>query len=423
MEKRLATKKNIPIYAYTNPHLHSFCLCLYVKAGLLYETEKTNGLTHLWEHMIFRSVNAQMDHTLYRRLDKLGLSFEGYTYRELVQFKLTGAVRHFDEAAAVFLKIFEPLRITSADLQVEKKRIKAEIREDDDKSTLDYATGRIIWAGTPLENTIAGAPKILDTLGVRTLKEAHRTFLSANNLFVYVTGCVGEPSLRRLAESLDAVPLAVTAAVRDNRAPVPEAFFHRDGRVALKHSQYTCIRFSFDLRTDRYTQAELDVLYSLLFDGDSCRLLKELSDDTGYIYSYDARLEKYGNIGCLSFLYEVQLCHLPDSADRVIRILSELKHGGVALDCAKAPDTDNAGFLLDADEDLNWTMAYERHILNGGFRSIEERKREYAAVTAERIAEIAREIFRPDNLVVTLKGDRNKIRTEEIRNICLRLNA
>lgn len=422
MEKRLLTKNDIPIYSYTNQNLHSFCLCLYVKAGLLYETNETNGITHLWEHMIFRNVNHAMNHTLYRQLDKLGLSFEGYTYREFVQFKITGALQHYPDAVDIFMKIFEPMRIPASDLQVEKKRIKAEIREDDDKSTLDYFAGKIIWQGTPLENTIAGTPKLLDKFGIKALKEAHRRLLSSNNLFIYVTGCVDEPRLQELADRLEAVPFAAVSAARDNTAPVPPAFFHRNCQVALKNCSYTYIRFSFDIQTNRYTQAELDLLYSLLFEGDSCKILKELSDDTGYIYSYDARLEKYSNIGCLYFLYEVQFCHLLDSVKRVVRILSELRNEDCdTLDYAKAPDIDNADFLLDIDEDLNWNMAYECHILNGGFHSIEERKQAYAAVTSKRIAEISKEIFRPENLVVTLKGDKKKIDTEEIRDICMHL--
>lgn len=422
MEKRLLTKDNLPIYFYTNPNLHSFCLCLYVKAGSLYETDETNGITHLWEHMIFRNVNHIMNHTLYRQLDKLGLSFEGYTYREFVQFKITGAVQHYSEAVDIFMKIFEPMRIPFSDLQVEKKRIKAEIREDDDKSTLDYFTGKMVWQGTPLENTIAGTPKLLDKFGVKALNQAHRSLLSANNLFIYVTGCVDESCLKKLTDRLETVPFAEVSAVRDNIAPVPPAFFHRNCQVALKNCSYTYIRFSFDIQTDRYTQAELDLLYGLLFEGDSCKILKELSDDTGYIYSYDARLEKYSNIGCLYFLYEVQFCHLLDSVKRVIRILSELKNEDCDnLDYVKAPDIDNADFLLDIDEDLNWNMAYECHILNSRFHSIEERKQAYAAVTSKRIAEISREIFRPDNLVVTLKGDKKKINTEDIRDLCLNL--
>lgn len=422
MEKQYQTKSNIPIYTYTNPNLHSFCLCLYLKAGLLYETNENNGITHLWEHMVFRNVDQLMNHTLYRRLDQYGLSFDGCTYREFVQFKISGAVKYFSDAVDIFLNIFKPMQITTSDFQIERKRIKAEIREEDEKSSLDFFTGKIIWQGTPLENSITGTPKTLDKIGIKALRNAHCTVLSVNNLFFYVTGNVDEPCIQQLAERLESIPIAITSAERLNQAFVPPNFFHRDCRVDVKNCTYTYIRFSFDFDAERYTQAELDLLYSILFEGDTCKIFRELSDNTGYIYSFDARQEKYCNIGNLYFSFEVQYGNLMDSIDKVIRILTEMKNcQQEELDYAKTPYIDNADFMLDDDEDLNWNMAYENHIMNSRFLSIEQRKLAYDAVEPARISEISREIFKPENLVVTVKGDQKKIETDSIRNILLLL--
>ena len=73
MEKRKITKNNIEIYHYPNENTHSFCLSLYIKAGALYEADKDNGMTHFWEHAIFRNINHQMGGHMYEEIDKLGL--------------------------------------------------------------------------------------------------------------------------------------------------------------------------------------------------------------------------------------------------------------------------------------------------------------------------------------------------------------
>lgn len=420
MEQHYITRNNLPIYMYTNSCLHSFCLCLYVKAGLLYETKETNGITHLWEHMIFRNIDRLMNHTLYRRLDQCGLTFDGCTYREFVQFRISGAVKYFSDALDILLDILKPMHIPASDFQVERKRVKAEIREEDEKSSLDFFTGKIIWQGTSLENSITGTPKTLDKIGVKALEKAHRLFLSPNNLFFYVTGNTDQSCIQQLISRLESASLEITTVPRTNQAPIPRDFFHRNCQVSIKNCTYTYIRFSFDFETSRYTQAELDLLYSVLFEGDSCKIFRELSDNTGYIYSFDARQEKYCNIGNLYFSFEVQLCNLLDSIKRVIQILSEMKSCQKdELDYAKTPYIDNADFLLDDDEDLNWNMAYENHIMDSQFKSIEQRKQAYSDVNAERIAAMSCEIFRPENLVVTIKGDQKKIETDGIRKILL----
>ncbi|MCI9068303.1 MAG: insulinase family protein, partial [Lachnospiraceae bacterium] len=103
MEQLFMTTAGVPVYSYPNPHLHSFCLCLYVKAGPMYEGKGENGITHFLEHVVIRNVNRLMDGELYQTLDRLGLSLNGATCKEFVHFSVSGASVHFREAARIFL--------------------------------------------------------------------------------------------------------------------------------------------------------------------------------------------------------------------------------------------------------------------------------------------------------------------------------
>jgi len=67
---------------------------------------------------------------------------------------------------------------------------------------------------------------------------------------------------------------------------------------------------------------------------------------------------------------------------------------------------DNAYIDLDDAEGLNWNMAYECHIMQNTYGSVEEKKREYLTVTPDRMMEIAKEIFTPDHMVLTLKANK-----------------
>ena len=102
MEKRIDTISGIPVYSYLNPHLHKFCLCMYVKGGSMYERKTENGISHFFEHVVIRNINVLMEGGLYQVLDRLGLSFNGCTYKEFIQFSISGASCHFQEAAGDF---------------------------------------------------------------------------------------------------------------------------------------------------------------------------------------------------------------------------------------------------------------------------------------------------------------------------------
>ena len=83
----------------------------------------------------------------------------------------------------------------------------------------------------------------------------------------------------------------------------------------------------------------------------------------------------------------------------------------------KAGYVTNAYLLYDEPRELNFTFAYDNHIVNSGYRSIEERAAKYKAVTPERIKEVANTIFRPQNLTLTVKGNKKKISVEKLEEI------
>lgn len=56
MNERSFSVNGISIYSLTNPNLRSFCLSLYVRAGSIFEDISNNGISHLFEHVVFRNL-------------------------------------------------------------------------------------------------------------------------------------------------------------------------------------------------------------------------------------------------------------------------------------------------------------------------------------------------------------------------------
>ncbi|MCI7099272.1 MAG: insulinase family protein [Lachnospiraceae bacterium] len=422
-ELELMTDNRVPVYSYANPHLHSFCLCLYLRAGSLFESDDENGISHFFEHMVFKNINRKYGGKLFELLDRLGLEFNGCTYKEFMQFEITGACVHFKEAAEILTSIFEPFTLPAEDIATERRRIKSELRESDELHSLDHFTQQIVWEGTSLKNTIGGTFSNLDHMGKQALRRAGEKLLSVNNLFFYVTGCYSEEDIAFLMDCIDSYPLRETVPVRNNLAPVPDAFFRRNCRVAVKNSTYYYVRFSFDVDTERYTEAENSLLYDIMFEGESCKIHQELSEKTGMIYSFGSQYERYNNLGNLSVYYEVRPGDFYTSMERVIRVCRTMKYSLTdELAYVLPPYVDNAELMLDDADDFNWNRAYECHILEEPYRTVEDRKEAYQKVTVQRIMEMSGEIFRTSNLVVTMKAPKGKVDEDRIRLICSRLD-
>lgn len=420
MEKKRITHNNIEIYHYPNENTHSFCLSLYIKAGALYEADKDNGITHFWEHAIFRNINHLMDGHMYDEIDKLGLYFNGATYKEFVQLYVIGAPKNFAAAVDILLNVFQPMTLPVDQIKTEQQRVKAEIREAEDFKSLDYFAGTHAWKDTSLRNPILGTKGNVTGFNKKRMAAYHQEMLNADNLFFYVTGCVDEKMMETFAEKVSALEVPSGGIRRENMAPQPENFGNRDLLINVKNSQYTMVQYSFDMVTTKYTYAELSLLYDILFSGENSLLHQELSEKRGMIYSFSSTLEKYSNIGRLFFVYEVAMRDLYESVEITTRELAQLGESiEKRLELVLPEYTDNAYFIYDDNEGFNWQRAYENHIMNGKTKSLEETRAQFLKVTPERLKEIARELFTRENLCLSLKADKKKLNLEKLRESVL----
>lgn len=255
-------------------------------------------------------------------------------------------------------------------------------------------------------------------MGKATLQNAHQKLFSSENMFFYVTGCADEKDIDYLKTAAEAYSLSQEALKRNNQAQIPAGFFHRDGKVAIKSSSDTVVRFSFDLDAEKHSQAAYMLLYDILFDCENSKIHQALSEKYGYIYSFDAGMEQYSNIGNLYFQYDVQPARLLDSIRIVMELFRQLKTGITdELDYVRAVYIDNSELILDHAANLNWTQAYEGHILGNLCKDQKQREAAYRAVAPEDITRLAREIFTKDHLVVTIKGKKSKRLQQQIETI------
>lgn len=416
MEKCYVTNNNVNIFHYPGDHLHGFCISLYLNGGSIYESEEENGISHFLEHVIIRNINYLMNGQLYRYLDKMGLMFNACTYKEFIQFEITGAAKNFCMAVDVFVKIFETIELPASEINIERNRIKAEIREEDEKSTLGYFSNMIVWEGTAAAQMITGTSSKVNRMGKSVLCQEHNKLIATDNMFFYVTGRAGKKEIDYLRESIEKYHLEPGFLGRNNIVEIPAEFGRREGKVTIKKDDDTVVRFSFDLDTNQFSQAAHMLLYDILFECENSKIHQALSEQSGFIYSFDSGMEQYRNIGNLYLQYEVQPSKLLDSVEIVSELLHDLKSGiDDELDYVKAVYTDNSEIILDHAANLNWTQAYEGHILGRTHTELEKRRQEYEDVTAEAVTELAKRIFCTSNLVVTVKGNKTKKLEQQIK--------
>lgn len=416
-EEKYLTRSGVEIFGYRNTASAGFYISLFLRAGSMYESEKDSGITHFLEHVAIRNVNALMDGRLYSLLDKYGIEFNASTYSEMVQFYVSGAKHHFDVGARIISKILSPIVLSADDIRTECARIKAEIRENDEKTSLSAFTSSIVHKGTtlalPITGTLGGVGKINRT----RLEEYRRRVFTKENVFLYVTGAYSDEDIRALGDCIDEYSLGVGEA-HLNVAPVPSDFGKRQRAVYVKNADFTMVRFTFDMDMTRLNVPQTDLIYDILLSGYNSKFFIEMSEKRGLFYDINGATERYKNIGTFTFSFEVRPDALYEAVSTTLGVLKQLKKELLSEDeCMKAGYVDNAFMLYDDTRELNFTFAYDNHIMDNGYGSLDERAERYRSVSPQDIRRAAKLIFNADNLTLTIKGNKKKINTEKILEI------
>lgn len=422
MEEKFLTKNGIEIYGYKNPNLHGFFISLYLRAGSMYESESESGITHFFEHIAIRNVNKQMGGALYSELDRRGVEFNASTQLEMVQFYVSGAQDKFDFGAKALTRILSPIILTPAEIDAERRRIKAEIREADDKSSLAYFTYGIVHKETSLARFITGTLSGVSKISAKRLEEYRKNIFAKENIFFYVTGNFTDDDINYLSKCIEEYDIPHACAVRENIAPISKYHFRRELEVYVKNAPFTSVRFTFDLDMSKLSVPVTDLIYDMLLSGYNSKLFIEMSEVRGLFYDITGGIERYRNIGEFYFAYELRGKDISEAIALTVDILNGFKKNLVnSSEMMKSGYVDNADMLYDDTREFNFTMAYDNHIMKLGYGALEERKATYASVTPQEVRAAACQIFTPENLTLTVKGNKKKINTEEIKKFILRL--
>ena len=419
MEKEITViaKNGIKIHSYRNSATHGFYISLFLRAGSMYESENECGITHFLEHALIRNVNTIMNGELYPTLDRLGIEFNASTYSEMVQFYISGASEKFSFGSEIASLLLAPIALSKSEFYAERERIKAEIRESDDRTSLSSFANGIVYEGTSLARPILGTLGGVSKISLAKLEEYRKSVFSPENVFFYVTGNFTDADIQNMASLIGKAPLSSLPG-RTNYAPVPLGFGKRKADVYIKNADFTMVRFNFDLDMSKLTMGVVDLIYDILLGGYNSKLFIEMSEKRGLFYDLNGAVEKYSNIGGFTFSFEVRSGSVYDAIENTLLILKELKGTELTEDgCMKAGYVDNGKLLYDDNRELNFTFAYDCHVMGATYSDIEQRAASYSAITPEAIRSAAFKIFKTENLTLAIKGNKKKIDAVRIKEL------
>lgn len=373
---------------------------LAVDAGTRDEHDHEQGMAHFVEHLLFKGTRKRKAWHILNRMENVGGDLNAYTNKEETVVYAAFLKEHFSRAVELLSDIVFHSVFPDREIVKETEVILDEIQsyEDSPSELIFDDFENLIFKGHPLGRNILGDPAQLKHFGSRdALAFVRRHYLPGNTIF-FVHGDLDPRSVLRQAEKyLGDLPAA--ESVRPRLSPlhyVPET-----RKVVKDTHQVHVILGGRGYPAHEEKRTGLYLLNNLLGGpGMNSRLNVSLREKRGLVYSVESSLASYVDTGAFCIYFGTGRDDLDACLELTHKELGRLRDRKLTplqLATAKKQLVGQIGVAADNFENIALDMG-KTFLHYRKFESPEEVFRRIESLTAEKLQEIAGEMFSPEKL-------------------------
>jgi predicted Zn-dependent peptidase len=386
-------------------HVHSVSIGIWIRSGSRYEHKAEAGIAHFIEHMLFKGTEKYTAGEIARMIDSVGGVFNAFTSKEYTCFYVKVLNQHIDLAVDLLSDIFFHSLFLKDDIEKERNVILQEINmvKDTPDDYIQDMFNHDFFCDHPLGFNILGE---LET--VRSFRRSNitgfyrREYLVPERIVIAVAGNMEH----------DAVVDQLSAKFEDikkKKAAAAQTVFSPSRTVTCNFRSLEQVHVCLGtlgcshLDCERYA---LYVLNAILGGGMSSRLFQEIRENRGLAYSITSFTASFFDTG----VFGVYMGVVKDTVQEALRIVFDemrsLRENPVSQAELSAAKEQLKGNMLLAMESTDSRMSrlakcelyYDQYI------PLPRILKDIDAVTADDVRELARGLFRDDQLTCTFLG-------------------
>ena len=299
-------------------------VCIFVNGGSRTESPDLSGLSHYYEHLIFRGGSARQEELEFRReMQRLGEESGGYTTNDYTCYGFTSPTGNLDEALWRSVDAWMALKLTEPKVAKERQVVMEEFNQGEDRPDYKvyYQIERLMFRDHPYKRDTIGLKDVIENSKLSTFRTFYEERYVPNQM---VLAAVGDFDTQAMAGKLRKA-FAPYSRGKDNfelgQIEQPQAEFRMGVESMKTPSTWTYLGFHTPPNADADTPA-LTVLANLLGKGTSSRLYRALKDKENLVQAVDADLEIRRDPGM--FLISTQ--GPPENEARVFGIVRDELH-------------------------------------------------------------------------------------------------
>jgi len=378
--------------------VRSAAIGLWIGAGSRDEPRAKAGVSHFIEHLLFKGTERYDAVRIAELFDAMGGELNAATSRETTVVYTRVPDDHIDVALEVMTDmVFEP---TFPDIDSEREVVIEEIAmvDDNPQDLVHDLAAEAVFGGHPLGRPVIGRAEVISSISRRALLGYHRSAYTGPRVVLAAAGNVDHDRIvRALEQRRDGNGTVGVPQPRKpvGRIPEPALRFQRK-RTEQYH---VCLAGPGLARDDprRYASALLD---AILGGSASSRLFQEIREKRGMAYSVYTYGSQYVDAGQIGIYVGTRAENLRECLDVIAAELRDVGAGNIrAGELERAKENMKGRLLLSLEStSARMTRLGKATVTETEIVPIEEIEQRIAAVTAEEVAALAREIYAPELL-------------------------
>ncbi len=376
--------------------------------GSDYESREISGISHFLEHMFFKGTkNRPTPDVIKHELDGIGSVSNAFTSHEITGYHIKAGKSYLDQSLSLLADIYNNSLLAAEEIDRERQVVIEEMHKDKDTPTLYiwWVWEQLLYGDQPAGWDVIGLEENIRNLKREDFVNYFTNQYVAGNTAVVVAGNFDEPVIIEKIKTLfadlrHAPPIRQKPALREAQ-DAPRL------KIEYKETDQTHITLGFrGLDANHPKRFAAEVLATMLGGSWSARMWDRIREKLGLAYTVWSAHESYSNRGYLityagvdhpnaektirAALEEYKLiCTTPVSAEELKRVKDYIR-----------------GTTLISLEQSNAVASFvgTEEMLTGRPMTTDEVFAKLDAVTADDIAEVAREIIKPASLNLAMIG-------------------
>ena len=389
------------------PTAQSVSVNVFVGVGSRAEDERTNGLSHYLEHMMFKGTEQRPTSIdIAEAIEGAGGVLNAYTSQEITCYWNQVPFEKFPVAMDVLADMMQRSLIDEEEVNRERTVVQQEIRRAFDQPAA--WAGRLLseacFGDQPLGWPVAGTVELVEALTRDDFLAHIRTWYVPNNVVLSVAGKITHRKVvaaaRKLFDDLKGQPAPSVQVAHEG---IPAKNVVVDARDITQSNLGIAMRSVSRTDPDRYA---VTLLNAVLGRGMSSRLFKEVRERRGLAYSIGSSATRYNDTGVMSISAGVS----PEKVLETIKVIKEeltklVEEPVGSEEMTKARDYTVGSFRMSLETPMALAQrAGEQLLMLGKIEPIEETVAQLKAVTAADVRRVAQRLFRSENFAMALVG-------------------